>query len=191
MKTIAIAAALLLASGAPALAVTEVSVEDVGSILNESLALPANDAPGSGIAFEQFFQFTLPTKETVTVSMSDSAIGAARVVGGVLGLNSQTSIGPGPLFIPAGPLIESTPFVNALGGQSAEVSPDVLAAGSYFAEISGTSGTAPIHIAIDGTITATSAVPEPSTWAMLLLGGALMAWVGMRRKQPQTHIDFA
>src|SRR5580698_2593380 len=65
----------LLASVAitPARAATQVSVEDVGSILNESLALPAEDTPGSSIGFQEFFEFTLPTSETITVSMSDSA----------------------------------------------------------------------------------------------------------------------
>jgi hypothetical protein len=178
-------AAALLASVAipPAHAATEISVEAIGSIFNESLALPANDAPGSGIAFEQFFQFSLPTKETVTVSMSDSAIGNARVLGGILGLDTQTSIGPGPLFIPAGTLLESTPFVNALGGQSAELNPDILSAGTYFAEISGTSGSSPIHIAIDGTVTATQAVPEPGTWALMGVGFAILGLFGYRQRK--------
>jgi hypothetical protein len=178
MNRLFLATAVLASLATPAAAAIEVSVENVGSILNESLALPANDAPGSGIGFEQFFEFTLPTKETVTVSMSDSAIGNARVIGGVLSLNTQTSVGPGPLFIPAGALLESTPLINALGGQSAELNPDVLSAGTYFTELAGTSGSSPIHIAIDGTITAQQAIPEPSTWAMLLLGFGLLLWVG-------------
>ena len=34
---------------APALGATQITVEDIGAVLNESLALPAQDTPGSGI----------------------------------------------------------------------------------------------------------------------------------------------
>lgn len=174
-------AAFVAALGvSPARAAIEVSVQNVGSILNESLALPAEDTPGSGIGFAEYFEFSLPTQETVTLSMSDSAIGTERVTGGVLGLNDHTTTGVGPLFIPAGLLIDSSPFTNTLGGQDATTGPDVLAAGDYFAEISGTSGASPIHIAIDGTVTA-STVPEASTWAMLLIG--TLALVGVANYQ--------
>jgi PEP-CTERM motif len=180
MNKFLLAAAFFAAAAAPA-AAAQVSVETVGSVLNESLALPAEDTPGSGIAFDEFFEFTLPVNETVTVSMSDSAIGSERVTGGVLSLNSQTSTGPGPLFIPIGALLESSPLTNVIGGQEATVAPDVLSAGAYFAELSGVSGASPIHIAIDGTVTA-GAVPEPSTWAMLVIGFGVMAWGAMTRK---------
>jgi len=165
---------------APAHAVTAITVANVGSILNESIALPAEDTPGAGGAFAQFFEFTLPVGETVTVSMSDSAIGTERITGGSLSLNDWTSTGPGPLFIPAGALIESSPILNTSGGQEATVTPDALAAGAYFAEISGLSGASALKIAVDGTATAT--VPEPSTWAMLALGFGLLAFVGFGRR---------
>ena len=173
--------ALLAAIGVtPARAATQITVEDIGAVLNESLALPAQDTPGSGIGFEQFFEFSLPTRETVTVSMSDSAIGPGRITGGVLELDTHTSTGLGPLFIPAGAFLESSPIVNVLGGQEATVAPDVLSAGAYFAEISGVSGGSPIHIAVDGTITALS-TPEPGTWAMLALGFGFLSLLGMRK----------
>jgi len=174
-------AAFIAAIGVTPAHAALISVENIGSILNESLALPAQDTPGSGIAFAEYFEFTLPTREIVTVSMSDSAIGSGRITGGILGLNNWTSTGPGPLFVPAGSLIESSPLNNVLGGQEATVNPDVLNAGAYFAEFSGVSGGAPIHIAVDGTATA-SAVPEPATWAMMGLGFGLLGWIGFRRR---------
>ena len=180
---IILAAAFFAAAVLPSAAATQISVEDVGSIFNESLALPAEDAPGSGIGFSEFFEFTLPTTETVTASISDSGIGDERIVGGVLSLNAQTSIGPGPLFIPAGTLISSSPFINSAGGQDATTGPDILGAGTFFAEVTGTSGSSPIHLAIDGTVTASSAVPEPSTWAMLIIGFGFMAWGASARKR--------
>jgi hypothetical protein len=180
LKTLT-AAALALALSAPAHAATQITVENIGAVLNESLALPAEDTPGSGIGFAQFFEFTLPVRELVTLSVSDSATGSQRITGGELSLNTWTSTAPVSPFQPLGALIEGSALVNVIGGQEGTVSPDALAAGSYFAEVSGISGLAPIHIAIDGTVTATT-VPEPSTWAMALLGfGALMLF-GLRQR---------
>jgi hypothetical protein len=174
--------AAVVALAAPAYAATQVTVEDIGSVFNQSLALPAEDTPGSGIGFEQYFEFTLPVSESVTLSVSDSATGAQRIVGGLLSLNTFTSSGPVSPFIPIGALIESSALANVIGGQEGTVAPDVLAAGAYFAEVSGTSGAAPLHIAIDGTITAVS-TPETSTWAMLALGFGVMGIMGFRSRK--------
>lgn len=176
MNRLVLATALLAASAAPSAAAV-VTVENVGSILNESKALPAEATPGSGIAFAQFFTFSLPVREEVSASVSDSGVGDEKIVGGILSLNTQTSKSGPPLNIPIGTLIDSTPFTNTPGGQEATVGPDFLNAGTYFAEVSGTSGASPIKLAIDGTVTA-SVVPEPSTWAMMVLGLGFMLLVG-------------
>jgi hypothetical protein len=181
MKTLTLAAAAAaLITASPAHAATEITVDNIGAVLNESLALPAQDTPGGGIGFSEFFEFTLPVAETVTLSVSDSAIGNQRIVGGTLSLNNWTSTASVSPFQPLGSLIESSPLINFLGGQTATVTPDPLAAGSYFAEVSGVSGSSPIHIAIDGTITAV-ATPEASTWAMMLAGFAALALMGWKR----------
>ena len=185
MRTLALAFVLALAAGAsPARAATEITVAHVGAILNQSVALPAEDTPGSSGAFAQFFEFTLPTRETVTVSMSDSAIGSERIVGGLMSINDWTSTGPAPLFIPAGALIESSAIGDTIGGQEDTVTPDALGAGAYFAEISGVSGASAIKIAVDGTATA-SVVPESPTWAMLLIGLALIGLGAATRARSQ------
>jgi PEP-CTERM motif len=173
--------AAVVALAAPAYAATEITVENIGSIFNESLSLPAEATPGSGIGFQQFFEFTLPVHETVTLSVSDSAIGNQRITGGVISLNTFTSSAPVSPFQPMGSLIEDATLIDFLGGQAATVSPDVLNAGSYFALVEGVSGSSPLHIAIDGTITAVS-TPEPSTWAMLVAGFALLGVFGARRR---------
>jgi PEP-CTERM motif len=189
MKIIA-AAALAFAVASTAHAADQITVENIGSVFNQSLALPAEDTPGSGIGFEQYFEFTLPVAETVTLSVSDSGIGNLRIAGGALSLNDWIgNLGVSP-FQPVGPLIESSAILDVLGGQEATVAPDVLAAGSYFAEVSGVSGSSPIHLAIDGTITGvtgvgSTATPEPSTWAMLVLGFAGLAWAGFKRRGPR------
>jgi hypothetical protein len=177
------ALSVLCLSVAPACAATQITVEDIGSVLNQSLALPAQDTPGSGIAFQQFFEFSLPVEENVTVSMSDSATGAELITGGVLSLNDFTSSAPVSPFQPIGALIESSALNNVLGGQEATVTPDALGAGAYFVELAGVSGSAPIHIAIDGTITAVS-TPELSTWAMVAIG--FVALIGFSRRAKRT-----
>jgi hypothetical protein len=183
MKNCLLAGVFALAFGtAPAHAATQITVDNIGAVFNQSLALPAQDTPGSGIGFQEFFEFTLPTAETVTLSVSDSAIGNQRIVGGVLSLNTQTGTAPVSPFEPLGSLIESSALIDFLGGQAATVTPDVLGAGSYFAEVSGISGGSPIHIAIDGTVTAVT-TPEPSTWAMLVIGFAGLAWTGFKRSK--------
>jgi hypothetical protein len=181
MNKLLLAAAFLAASAAPSAAATIV-VENVGSILNQSVALPAEATPGSGQTFAQFFEFSLPTTESITASVSDSGTGALRVIGGVLNLNFHTSTGVGPLFIPAGALIDSSPFTNTIGGQEATVGPDILTAGNYFVDVTGTSGASPIRLAIDGTVTGL-ATPEISTWAMLLVGAGFMAWGASSRRK--------
>jgi hypothetical protein len=179
-------AAFLAAIGSTPTRAALVTVDNIGSILNESDAFPAEKTPGQGVAFAQFFEFSLPTTEIVTVSMSDSGTGNLAVVNGLLSLNTHISTGPGPLFIPAGVLLESSPINNVVGGQEATVAPDILSAGNYFAEINGNSGSSRIRLAIDGTVTAIgTTVPEPSTWAMLLLGFGLLAWVGHSRARPR------
>jgi PEP-CTERM motif-containing protein len=188
MHRLLLTTALIAGIGMSPAAAAEITVENIGSVFNESLALPAQDTPGSGVAFEQFFEFTLPTAETVTVSMSDSAIGNQRIVGGILSLNNWTSNALVSPFQPIGSFIEGSTLNNVLGGQEATVAPDALGAGAYFAEVSGVSGGSPIHIAIDGTITAV-ATPEPSTWAMLALGFGFLSFFGMRKaRSPRVAI---
>jgi hypothetical protein len=182
MQRVLLAATILAAVGVSPVRAATVTVDNVGAILNQSDALPAESTPGQGVTFAQFFEFSLPTRETVTVSMSDSGTGNLAIVGGVLSLNTHTSTGPAPLFIPAGALIESSAINNVIGGQEATVTPDVLSAGEYFAEINGTSGSSRIRLAIDGTATAVQAIPEPSTWAMMLLGFGLVSMFGLRRR---------
>ena len=175
-----VAAAALF--GAQQASAATVVVENVGSILNQSMALPAEATPGGGTPFAQFFEFSLPTTESVTASVSDSGIGSLAVLGGVLNLNFHTTTGVGPLFIPAGSLIESANFINTAGGQEATVGPQILTAGNYFVDVTGTSGSSPIHLAIDGTVTAL-ATPEASTWAMLGLGFGAIAMMGFKRSR--------
>jgi hypothetical protein len=182
LSTATLATAFLIAAPlAPAYAASQITVENVGALFNQSLALPAESTPGSSIGFEQFFEFTLPVAEEVTLSVSDSGFGNLRIIGGVLSLNNWTANAPTSPFEPLGSTIDSAALVNVAGGQSAELGPDTLAAGSYFAEVSGLSGSSPIHLAIDGTATAL-ATPEASTWALLSIGFGLMSFGAFKKR---------
>ena len=73
----------------------------------------------------------------------------------------------------------------SLGGQTAVVGTftpfgDYEQAGAYFVEVSGTSGLGTLKLAVDGNVS-TLAVPEPSTWAMMLAGFGGLGFIGYRR----------
>jgi hypothetical protein len=173
----------------PAAHATTITVENLGSILNDSISFPSTKTPGAGKMFEDFFEFTLPTAEYITASMSISGpisdqIPDSKGDKGELTLSTWTS-GVSP-SIPLGNVIEqATVSAPSLGGESAVVGSatpfgDYEQAGAYFVEVSGTSGSGALRLAVDGNVT-TLAVPEPSTWAMMLAGFGGLAFAAFRR----------
>jgi PEP-CTERM motif len=174
----------------PAAHATTITVENLGSILNDSVSFPNTKTPGGGKAFEDFFEFTLPTAEYITASMSISGPISDQIPAGtgVLSLSTWTSTSPVSPFVPRGSLIEdATVSAPSLGGQTAVVGSftpmgDYEQAGTYFVEVSGTSGLGSLKLAVDGNVT-TLAVPEPSTWAMLGIGFAGLAGMGLTRRR--------
>jgi hypothetical protein len=185
LKSLAVFAIL----GSPAAHATTITVENLGSILNDSVSFPDTKTPGSGKMFEDFFEFTLPTAEYITASMSISGPSMDQIPAGegTLTLSTWTS-GVSP-SVPLGSVIEQA-MVSApsLGGQTAVVGTftpfgDYELAGTYFVEVAGTSGAGSLKLAVDGNVTTLAAVPEPSTWAMLGIGFAGLAAVGLRRRR--------
>jgi hypothetical protein len=184
-KTLAALGAAFLCS--PAAHATTITVENLGPILNDSVSFPSTKTPGASKTFEDFFEFTLPTAEYITASMSISGPISDQIPAGKgeLTLSTWTSTSGVSPFIPLGGQIEqATVSAPALGGQTAVVGSftpfgDYEAAGNYFVEVAGTSGLGSLKLAIDGNVT-TLAVPEPSTWAMMLLGFAGLGLVSYR-----------
>jgi hypothetical protein len=180
--------AILCSSAAHA---TTITVENLGSILNDSVSFPNTKTPGAGKTFEDFFEFTLPTAEYITASMSISGPISDQIPAGkgLLTLSTWTSTSGVSPFIPLGNVIEeATVSAPSLGGQSAVVGSatpfgDYEPAGSYFVEVSGTSGLGGLRLAIDGNVTTVAGVPEPSTWAMFGIGFAGLAAVGLTRRR--------
>jgi PEP-CTERM motif len=176
----------------PAAHATSVSVQNLGSILNDSISFPDTKTPGAGKAFQDYFEFTLPTAEYITASMSISGPLSDQIPTGkgTLSLYTFTSTSSFAPFIPMGTLIEeATLSAPSLGGQTAVVgsfSPfgDFEQAGTYFVEVAGTSGLGSLKLAVDGNVTAVAGgVPEPSTWAMFGIGFAGLAGMGLHRRR--------
>jgi PEP-CTERM motif len=188
VKSLVVCGVAILCS--PAAQATTITVQNLGSILNDSVSFPDTKTPGSGKTFEDFFEFTLPTAEYITASMSISGPIADQIPAGKgeLSLDSWTSTGSASPFIPSGALIEqATVSAPSLGGQTAVVGSftpfgDYEQAGTYFVEVSGTSGLGSLKLAVDGNVT-TLAVPEPSTWAMFGIGFVGLAAVGLKRRR--------
>jgi hypothetical protein len=187
VKPLAIFGVAILCS--PAARATTITVENLGSVLNDSVSFPNTKTPGSGKTFEDFFEFTLPTAEYITASMSISGpIGDQIPAGtGELALSTwSNALLPG---IPVGSVIEeATVSAPSLGGQTAVVGTftpfgDFEEAGSYFVEVSGTSGLGSLRLAVDGNVTALGAVPEPATWTMFGIGFAGLAAVGLSKRR--------
>jgi PEP-CTERM motif len=176
---------------APVAYATTITVQNLGSILNDSVSFPNTKTPGAGKTFEDFFEFTLPTAEYVTASMSISGPLMDQVPAGKgqLSLYTWTSTSSSSPFIPIGTLIEQAALsAPSLGGQTAVVgsftqSGDYEQAGNYFVEIAGTSGHGGLKLAVNGNVTAVAGgVPEPSTWAMFGIGFAGLAGMGLHRR---------
>ena len=187
VKSLALFGVAILCS--PAARATTITVENLGSVLNDSVSFPNTKTPGSGKTFEDFFEFTLPTAEYITASMSISGpIGDQIPAGtGELALSTwSNALLPG---IPVGSVIEeATVSAPSLGGQTAVVGTftpfgDFEEAGSYFVEVSGTSGLGSLRLAVDGNVTALGAVPEPATWTMFGIGFAGLAAVGLTKRR--------
>ena len=101
---------------------------------------------------------------------------------GKLILSTWTSTMASPSS-PSGASSSKSGLGPSLGGQTAVVGSftpfgDYEQAGTYFVEVSGTSGPGALRLAVDGNVT-TLAVPEPSTWAMFGIGFAGLAAVGL------------
>jgi hypothetical protein len=189
-RFLAVAAGALLASvfSSYVYAATVITVDDLGPIFNASVSFPSASTPGSGKAFADYFEFTLPTAEFVSASVSLSGPTKDQIPAnkGDLTLADWTSTGSVPPFIPMGAVIEEATISSpSPGGQGAVVGTftaqgDFEPAGNYFVEVSGISGGGSLKLAIDGNVTAVTGIPEPSTWAMVVLGFAGLGFAGYR-----------
>jgi PEP-CTERM motif len=174
---VAAAAGLFLAT-APVKAA--VHIYDIGVIGVGSVTFTGNTGTGS---FVEYIKFQLGFSGPGSVSYSNTAQSGGAIVGGVLELDACLTNCTGTVSTPTGTFVNSAPLIN-LGPtvQVAGFGPDLLNAGSYFLQLSGAVPAGQPAIAYTGTITVAAAVPEPGTWAMMLIGFAGLAFASSRRR---------
>ena len=214
MNRLVLAAALLAATAVPAAATLQIEVFDNGSLIDNitgittgAASLTANDVNFANITIAAQGSPILPNADLSSVTLDASV--AAGFTGSheltvdviqtaVAGIgNTLSTFTVNGLTNDPGPTTEST-FAN--GGLLASHTFPVALLDGAFGPVSA--GTPPftsdeIQFAVDftaprqsfgGSAQLTTGVPEPSTWAMLLIGGGLMLLFA-RRKVSSTMVD--
>jgi hypothetical protein len=115
------------------------------------------------------FSLSVPGVETA-VSATIAVFSAGAFTPGTLSLFEGSPF--------TGSLIQTTALAFAGSAYTASFT-DKLGPGAYYEEITGTVNV-PV-LGIGGTVTTSSAIPEPSTWVMLALGFAGLGYAAVRR----------
>jgi hypothetical protein len=159
---------------------TPASAAIVGSLGIDPNLNVGRTITGGGL-FDDQYTFTLDNPETITIvailntyplgpgSSAFIADFTGEVVAGTPALPGVVVIGPELATSPCGAVANC----QSLGGIA------TLAAGDYFLDFSGDAG---ITAAYGGTINTVAAVPEASTWAMMVLGFCSLGWLARRRR---------
>jgi hypothetical protein len=165
------AASLALATPASAAIVGDLGVDP---------NLNVGRTPGLG-TFNDEYTFSLDAAETLTIVaiLNTYPLGpnTPAFISNFMGeIVAGTPASPGGVVL--GPELASSPCgsvanCQSLGGIA------TLAAGDYFLDFSGDAGAT---AAYGGTINTVAAVPEASTWAMMLLGFFGLGVVSMRKR---------
>jgi PEP-CTERM motif len=215
MKTIALAAALTLAFGASAANATlAIEVFDNGTLIDNitgittgAASLTANDANFANITINAQGSPILPNADLSSVTLdATAAVGFAGsheltidvLQSDVSGRgNTLSTFTVNGLTNDPGPTTEST-FAGG-GLLASHTFPAALLDGS-FGPVSSATGaftSDEAQFAIDftaprqsfgGSVQLTTNVPEPSTWAMLLLGGGFLMWAARRQAPRLAHL---
>jgi hypothetical protein len=108
----------------------------------------------------------------------DLSVEAITALSATIATASSASYTPGVLELFEGvTLVESVPLTFSGSAYTASFS-KILGPGDYTAEITGTVDVT--KLGIGGTVS-TSAVPEPATWAMLMLGFVGLGYAAFHR----------
>jgi PEP-CTERM motif len=144
-------------------------------------------------SFAEFWTFSVAQPSFVFISESDtvsrrSGETSSPITSGLLSLFSGTP-GSGTLLDSSSILPLTSLAQSALIGG---VNGDLLSApGNYFFEVSGNFvNPSNISALVNGSISVSSAVPEPSTWAMMILGFAGVGFLAYRRKNKHSGMAF-
>jgi hypothetical protein len=155
------------------------AIHDLGVIGLGSTGFQFSTGAGS---FTEYVKFQIATTVDASVSYSNTVRRASQaIVGGFLALNDCASNCTGTLLTPvSGGVVSGSPLINVTPTvQVAGFGPDTLNSGGYFLKLTGT---APGSVLYAGTLSVAAAVPEPGTWAMMLIGFAGLAFASSRRR---------
>jgi hypothetical protein len=131
------------------------------------------DPPSAGSYNE-----TVPTGGFTVEGTFDLSVGALAALSATIATSSSSSYTPGVLELFEGAtLVESVPLAFSGSAYAASFT-KILGPGDYTAEITGTVNVT--SLGVGGTVS-TSAVPEPSTWAMMALGFIGLSYAASRR----------
>lgn len=181
LKTAAVAAGVLLPLAAAVVPAAAATVTYDWSLSGPAASLGGVPYPGSG---------------TITATQSTGGAWTVDSITGSIDGSSITGLttfdGSDNLLFPTGtaPLDTHGIAFQTAAGQTIDIF-------SFFAEGSKPSGNAYGEIASNpggfgvGTFALTAAVPEPSTWAMMMLGFATLGYLGLRRGKTGTALSAA
>jgi hypothetical protein len=209
MNRLLLTAAILAATAVPAAATLQIEVFDNGSLIDNvtgittgAASLTANDTNFANITINAQGSPILPNADLSSVTLDATAAvgfsGSHELTIDVLQSdiagrgNTLSTFTVNGLTNDPGPTTEST-FASG-GLLASHTFPAALLDGS-FGPVSAAAGvftTDETQFAIDftaprqsfgGSVQLTTGVPEPSTWAMLLVGFGFMAWGAMTRRK--------
>lgn len=189
IASLALAAAVFAGSLAPSQAALVTNLGTVSGDASFSLA-PLDPANTLG-AFVDDYQFTLQTYSFLSTSgVTNAFIGGSQFVTGLY-MSLYSGAAPGGSVL-QGPIAAIS--VGSL--QVAGLPQYLLAPGTYYVEIGGSYSGTP-HFGATLALTAqvpppgnTGGVPEPSTWAMMVLGFLGLGLVAYRRRGIGSGMQF-
>lgn len=178
-RSLAAAAVVSLIAAAPAKAA--VQIYDLGVVaLGSNTTYEGVAGPGD---FIEYIKFQLGFDGNASISYSSTSAQASGAINnGILDLFSCSTNCTGvALPAPTGGLLDSANLFNLTSTvQVAGLGPLFLNDGSYYLRLTGSVNPS---LAYTGTISVASAVPEPSTWAMMLIGFAGLAFASSQRRK--------
>jgi hypothetical protein len=112
----------------------------------------------------------------------DLTVSADTAVSATIAVTNRFQFTPGTLRLFSGSpfsgaLLDSEPLTFGGSAYTASFS-DLLGPGNYYAEITGRVNSR--VLGVGGSVTTLAAVPEPATWAMMLLGFVGLGFAGYR-----------
>ena len=170
LSALALVAAGLAMAPAPALAAPVITTDANGGTYGNN----DPDAGTGGTAhFQDIYTFVLPFARSVTIDLYSIATNFPKD-----NVNFVTNLTK----------VDSTKFTNvSVGNPEYKVFSGILGAGTHTIQITGSSGP---NGAYNGTL-AFASVPEPSAWALFILGFGAVGFLLRRRKKVNLAVSYA